>query len=447
MQNKNLSPDKKEMNLLVYAFQNFAQATETLSKSYKALQQKITQLNTELSEANKALSRKVAELNRVRTYLKNILDSMMDGLIVLDLDGKITIFNHSAERITGYKAEDVLGRHYEAIFGKENEEFVSLLKESLDKRTAIIGEKNFFSSEKRIFLEVTANPVKDNDGKTEGVVVVFRDVSLIRYLKDEIQRKKKLAILGEMAASVAHEIRNPLSGIEGFALLLRDNLKEDREKKKWVEHIIKGARSLNNLVNNLLSFSHPLKPDFQFIMIDQIIESTLTLIQQKIQKEKIAVSMVKKFSSHPVKIVGDPDLLRQAFLNLMLNAVEAMPGGGKLSILVKVDSLAQATCQSENKKHRGITCNIDRDVIVEISDTGHGIAPENISRIFHPFFTTKSKGCGLGLAIVQQIVESHGGKIRVRSKPGEGTTFILHLPLANNPGRVEDGSREYSYSG
>jgi len=441
-----LSSKKGEMDLLACAFQNFSQATETLRKSYRALQQKIAELNSELSEVNKTLSKKVAELHKVRTYLNNILDSMMDGLIAVDLEGKITIFNKAAERVTGYRAKEVLGQPYGVVFGKENEDFVSILRKTLQKKRPLVGERPFFSRNKSIFLEVIINPVGDPEDKMEGALVVFRDISVLRYLKDEIRRKEKLAILGEMAASIAHEIRNPLSGIEGFALLLKESLREDEEKKSWIDNIVKGARSLNNLVTSLLNFSRPINLNFQSVVVDRLIESVLSFIQQKIQKEKLNIQIITEFPSQPVEMVADPDLLKQVFLNLAINAVEAMSEGGKLTVCLKKKDhpeIHQFIREMEGDYTFTTSCG---EVCVKFSDTGCGISPEEEKKIFRPFYTTKSKGYGLGLAIVQQIIQSHGGRIRVKSKPGEGTTFILNLPLINDLRELKNGCREYSYS-
>jgi len=437
---------EKELDLLTCAFKNFTQATETLKDSYKKLQQKISELNGELSKTNRTLSRKVAELNRVQTYLNNILDSMMDGLFAVDVEGKITIFNRAAEKITGYKAKDVLNRPYEVVFGRENKDFVYILKKTFRKKKPLAEERHFFSQDKDLFLEIIINPVNSSQGKTEGIVVVFRDVSALRYLKEEIRRKEKMAMLGEMAASIAHEVRNPLSGIEGFALLLKESLSEDKEKSVWIDHIIKGARSLNNLVTSLLNFSRPLKPDFQTVIVDKLIEYTICIIQKKIEKEKLRISVIKDFPLQPVEMVADPDLLKQVFLNLALNAIEAMPGGGKLTIKVSKRKYLQYESRQFLREIDGdyIISTSCEEVLIEFSDTGCGIPLKERKKIFRPFYTTKSKGYGLGLSVVQQIVQSHGGKVKLESKPGEGTTFVLSFPLITSLREVKNGCREYS---
>ena len=438
---------KEELDLLTFAFQNFTKATETLKQSYQKLQQKVTELSRELSETNKALARKVTELKRVKTYLNNILDSMMDGLFALDLEGKITIFNTAAEKITNYKAKDVLGKSYKDVFA-DNKHLVSLLEKALKEKKSVIGEKRFSSKNKDIFLEVIANPVKSLHNEVEGIMVILKDISILRHLQEEIRHKEKLAMLGEMAASVAHEVRNPLSGIEGFALLLKEGLKEDKEKSLWVEHIIKGARSLNNLVTNLLNFSRPLKPCFRPVVVNELVDAVICLIRQKIEREKREVVFIKDFPSSSVDMVADPDLLKQAFLNLILNSVEAMPDGGKVTVRIRKKKYSHSRMPQFVREINGdyILGTTSEEVLIEFSDTGCGILPEEKEKIFHPFYTTKSKGSGLGLSVVRQIVQIHGGKIRVESVPGRGTTFVLNFPLINDSEEVKNDGRKYSCS-
>lgn len=446
-------PDRKqEMDLLVYAFKDFTQATETLRKSYRALQQKIAELTSELTETNETLSRKVSELNKVRTYLNNTLDSMMNGLIGLDSEGKITIFNKAAEQITGFNSQEVLGKSYENIFGEKNGNLVSIIKKAFRRGRSVVGERPFFSKKRKIFLEVIINPLvnpQTEKNRTEGFVVAFRDISMLKHLQEEIRHKERLALLGEMAASIAHEIRNPVSGIEGFALLLKKNLKEDDRRKQWINSIVKGARSLNNLVTNLLNFSRPLKVSFQPVALDELVEYSISFLQQKIREENLNLQLIKKFPSQSIRTLADPNLLRQVFLNLATNAVEAMPGGGRLIVRIRKKNYPGSEIHQFIREMEGdYTLNTSSgEVLIEFSDTGCGISPEEKEKILQPFYTTKSEGYGLGLAIVQQIIQKHRGKIEIVSKKGKGATFVVKLPLINDLKELKDEHREYSYSG
>jgi len=438
---------EKNIDLLSIAFRSFNQATQTLRESYQVLQQKISDLNNELNNTNKKLSKKVSELNEVRSYLNNILDSIMDGLLAVDLEGRITIFNKSAERITGYRAKNILGKLYQGIFERENKEFISILNKTFQEKKPLMGERPFFNGEKNIILNIITNPVVTPDNKIEGVLVVFRDISLLRYLKDEISRKERLAALGEMAARVAHEIRNPLSGIEGFALLLKDTFEKNDERKKWVESIVEGTRGLNKLVSDLLNFSRPLRVNFKPVDITEIIQSVIPFVKQKIEKEKLNIEIKKNFSEKIIALI-DPEYMRQAFLNLMLNSVEAMPEGGELIISIEKKKYYRSDTHQflrENGEDY-IFATSSNQICIKFQDTGCGISEENLNKIFNPFYTTKHRGCGLGLAIVQQIIRAHGGKIEVKSKVEEGSCFTISIPLMSELKEIRNGCGKYSHS-
>lgn len=433
MQEKLLTEkEKDQVNLLASAFKNFTSATHTLKNSYQILQHRIKELTEELRETNKTLTRKIIELKKLKMYLKNTLDSMMNGLVVIDLEGRITIFNKAAEDITGYRAKDVLGKNYREVFEKENPELTCILQKSFEKEYSVIGEKSFVFKGKKVFIEIFVNLLLNQERKKEGFVVVFRDVSMLRHLQEEMRRKEKLAALGQMAATIAHEIRNPLSGIEGFAFLLRENIKVDETKRVWIENIIKGARDLNVLVTELLDFSRPLKIRFQRIIMEEIIEDALSFIKRKIQSEGNKICVKKEFFSNNVETMGDPHLLKRVFLNIAINALEAMGSKGELTVRLRKKTFPSRNYHQmiiESSDGEYTVAGLSGEAVVEFIDTGCGIESENLEKIFLPFYTTKPRGAGLGLAVVQQIIQEHRGNIRVESQKGKGSTFILTLPL------------------
>jgi len=409
---------KDPVDLLTRAFHDFNQATQSLRQSYQALKKEAESLNKKLAETNEELTRKVRELGSIRNYLNNILDSMASGLIAIDQGGKITIINQAAEAITTYRANEVLGFSYEKVFGQKNLSFTSLIKKTLQGGTSLMEEGVFYGREENIPLEIVTNPIRDEKKRMEGVLAVFQDLSAIRRLQKEIEEKNRLALLGEMAANVAHEIRNPLSGIEGFALLLKRTFPEDKKKQEWTDNIIEGTRNLNRLVTRLLDFARPLRLNLQVVELKEIIENVLSFLSQRIREEKANVEIKTEFLPHPIKVRGDSDLLKQAFLNLMLNAVQALSGRGKLIIRTSLVCCPHYSLSGSQ-----------REAEVIFSDSGCGISAEDRKKIFHPFYTTKAKGCGLGLAITQRIIRSHRGNIRMESKKGKGSTFTVRLPL------------------
>jgi len=418
------------MSLLTNAFSSFNQATQTLRESYQTLKYQIARLNKELAESNEKLNRKVEELNRTRNYLNNILDSMTEGLIALNYKGEITLLNKTAEIISGYKSNEVLGLSYQQLFGRGNRAFSSILEKSLREKKSLMGERKFYTPNKSLLLEVSTNPINNKKGEIEGILAVFRDISIIKELQEEIRRKERLAILGEMATTIAHEIRNPLSGIEGFALLLKENLKDGLKEKKWIDNVVRGTRSLNSLLTNLLDFTHPIKPNFHQIEIKKVIEESLLFITQKIQEEKLNIQIEKRLPSGSIKINGDSILLKHAFLNLLLNATQAISEKGKITISInkKVHSCLRSRKFFKEWEGDYILAKSFEDIYINFSDTGCGISSEEKKKICQPFYTTKSKGCGLGLAITQRIIQNHGGMIKVDSKKDKGSTFTVILP-------------------
>jgi len=430
---KNLTIEKsEEVDLLTDAFNTFTQATRKLRESYQNLKGQVAILNKELSRTNEKLTQKIEELNRTQKYLNNILDSMVEGVIAIDDNERISILNHSAEILTNCQQEKSLGMPLSEVLGKKNKPFIFILRKTLKEGKSFIGQKEFYLDKGEIIsLEVTTSLIKDEkEGGLEGALMVFRDISPLRKLEEKIEHQNRLAILGEMAASVAHEIRNPLSGIEGFALLLKNSLKNEKERE-WVNHIVKGTRNLNNIVSNLLNFAHPLRPNFQKVEVKRVIEAVFPFISEKIRERKLHINLHRHFPSEPIKINADPDLLKQCFLNLMLNAVQSISKKGEVSITIEKRSLPHRTPYKLLREWKGdyFISNSCGDVYIKISDTGCGIPPEDKKKVFSPFYTTKPEGTGLGLAITQKIIESHGGNIEVESAINKGTIFMIRLPL------------------
>lgn len=423
-----LNKEKTDIDILTVAFHDFTQATQSLKAGYQVVKSQVARLNKELAEANEELNQKIRELSRTRNYLNNTLNSMINGLIGIDLQEKITVFNQAAEIITSYKAEKVVGLPYQKIFTHKNQFFTSLFKKTLQERKSLIEERIFYRLKQRVPLEIITNPVQDREGKIEGVLAVFRDLSLVKKLEEEIRDKEGLAMTGEMAASVAHEIRNPLSGIEGFALLLKDALKE-KKQKEWADNIIEGVRNLDNLVTNLLNFARPVRPDFQEIEPAKIIEDVLPFAFQEAEKKKMDLKVVKRFIAQEIRIKGDADLLKQAFLNFMLNSIQAMANKGRLTITIKQTNFSRINEFSREEKGDCLLTKSSRQILIQFSDTGCGISPEEKKKIFRPFYTTKKKGYGLGMAITRRIIQSHSGTVRVESEKGKGTTFTVIFPL------------------
>jgi two-component system sensor histidine kinase HydH len=260
-------------------------------------------------------------------------------------------------------------------------------------------------ADRPVCLQVSVSALRDEKERLLGHILLLKDLSEIRTLRRQIARNQRMATVGSLAAGVAHEIRNPLSSIKGFATYFRERYQSVPEDRKIADIMIQEVDRLNRVVGQLLDFSRPLSLSRKPVHIRNLISDSLALVRQKAEEKNIAMSMDVVPENITARI--DPDQIRQVLLNLYLNALEAMDSGSRLWVSAKKDS---------------------NMLQIRIQDTGCGILPEHLSRIFDPYFTTRSSGAGLGLAIVHNIVEAHEGRIEVESRPGEGTAITLHLP-------------------
>ncbi len=412
---QNVIPEDLDMQkkMLDEAFKAFNEVASKYEKSYSILNKEIERLSKELDEKNKRLSENIKDLDRTRQYLNNVLENISDGVLAIDMNGFITMANRAALEITLFKHDEIIGKHFGFIFGRElDKELKGLVHEIM----ILDGKEIFIRNKKgeRVTVMASSLPITDDNSNVQGVVVTFNDISKIRKLENEIAHSKRLAALGEMAAGVAHEIRNPLGGIEMFASLLVRECKDDERKLKIAESIVQGVRGLNKIVTGLLTFTRTLKnTHFRRVDVIDAVEIAYTFAKHEFESKNVDVKKLYD-PGLPVWVKGDSDQLKQVFLNIMLNAAQAIPDrGGKVLILC-------------NKKPK------EGYVVIEISDNGCGISKESLEKIFDPFFTTKEKGTGLGLSISYRIIDAHGGKVKVSSNEGVGTTFYIYLPLAVN---------------
>lgn len=402
----------KQIELLTKGFELFSQETERLDQVYLGLKEKFRAVNKKLTDTNERLAHKVQELHVLTRYLDNILSHMAQGLIFIDSQGHITTYNRAAEAILEKPRNEVLFQLFQEHFPP------SLIGHSLEKGfEKAEGPKTVFTSiefpdgrQKELEVEMTPIFKKGDESSlldfTEGWVVLLRDISELRYLQMVASRNDRMKALGEMAAQVAHEIRNPLGGIKGFASLLQRDLKDYPEQLKLAHHIVEGTNTLDRLVDQVLNYSRPIHLELKGTDLRAIICD----VKQLLEAEKAIDKRVQFIIDAPKSIFAPADagLLVLSLRNLAINGLQAMPEGGDLKISLK---------QEEQK------------ALIEVRDTGIGIPSENLKKIFSPFFTTKADGNGLGLAEVHKVIQAHGGEIAVESKQERGTTFTIKLPL------------------
>jgi two-component system sensor histidine kinase HydH len=333
-----------------------------------------------------------------------VVTSLPVGLIATDKDGKIAFYNSAAERITGLNLSDAQGKDPEIILP---DHFCGLT-ESLDRGESIT-EKEMeceFTEDKIVPVSVSASKIINEEGQFVGQVLIIRDLGEVRRLQGEIRRKEKLAAIGGLAAGVAHEIRNPLSSIKGIATYFKNKFDENSDDEEMAGVMIVEVERLNRVISELLEFARPTDLKLKTTDVTSLIEHSVRLIEKEASTKNIEIKL--DLSQQTLSAEIDSDRFSQCLLNLYLNSLQAMEKDGQLSIK---NSLTD-----------------DNLIAIEIRDTGSGIKAENLNKIFDPYYTTKTKGTGLGLAIVHKIIEAHNGNIRVRSVPGQGTTFIIGIP-------------------
>jgi two-component system sensor histidine kinase HydH len=260
-------------------------------------------------------------------------------------------------------------------------------------------------------LEIGASILQDVNGVFLGYILLFKDQTEVRSLRREVARNQRLASLGRLAAGVAHEIRNPLSSIKGFATYFKERYPDAPQDQKTANIMIAEVDRLNRVVGQLLEFARPVPLSPKLTSLKDLVDDSVRLIEQKAKEKHITVKTLNSVKVDKAAI--DPDRINQVLLNLYLNAIESMGPGGELGV--------ELSAGEE-----------DQRIEIRVSDTGCGIPGEHFSRIFDPYFTTKSTGTGLGLAIAHNIMEAMGGKINISSRPGTGTTFCIIIPISDN---------------
>ncbi len=403
------------------AFTALNAVTRRLRTAYQDLQERFEDLNSKLLQANLELKQSLAQKQKISSYLHNILDNLTSGVVAIDLQGRIVLFNSAAENILGYRAEEVVEKPYAEALGPLLEQDLALPRLLTDERVCSDQEKRFrCHSGREIVVSFSAFPLKESEGGLMGAVEVFSELPRPEETREEFMRVKTLAALGEMAAVVAHEIKNPLGGIRGFAELLDRDTDEADPRKKSVRKIIEGVEALSGIVARLLDYTRPVELSPRKVEMAGFVDETVNFFKMDSSQLETGIRMTRGYPEEKLYCELDAQQFRQILLNILHNAVQAMPDGGEIRI-----ELSRKTAP------RGLPGKSDQgSVILKVSDTGIGMSEETRKKIFTPFFTTKEGGTGLGLSTVKKIVEAHGGEIQLQSEPGKGTTVVMGLPVA-----------------
>ncbi len=349
-------------------------------------------LVSRLEKTSEKLQKKDVDLKELYRFHSEVIENIPSGLFSLDTTGRIVLFNSAAERITGLKRDNVIYRYSNEVFP-----FLSLPPKTGRHEGEIIR-----GSEKR-YIGVSISLNKNSAGEVLGYIGTFQDLTDIIKLEEEIKRREKLAAIGELSASIAHELRNPLASMKGSFEMLKEDVLPEETKKRLMDIAMSEMDRLNAIVTDFLIYCNPKPPDMERFNLSAAANEVCDMLQNISDNVRIV-----KDIQDEVFMVADGQKIRQLLWNLTLNAVEAVPEGGEVGISVYTDA---------------------NNVILKVSDSGEGIPEENVEKVFYPFFSTKKKGTGLGLSIAYRIVEEHHGSIKVFSGKGRSTEFIVSLPL------------------
>jgi two-component system sensor histidine kinase HydH len=340
-------------------------------------------------------------LSDYRQYTLDVIDGMAEGFVNIDQNGLLRTVNAEAERVLAIGGKEYLGKPWQLLF--EGEEWEPVL-ERLERQVPFYDLEVSLGRLGKTHLRVSMTLVRRHEG-VHGMVVFLRDMGEVKVLQAEVRRSERLAALGRLVAGMAHEIRNPLNSIRGYSQHLQGRFEPGTSEGKALDVIVKEVDRLNRVITDLLDFSRPREPVLEATDLNEVAQSVLELVAREAANQ--GVKVVRELSSSSAGVQGDFDGLKQMLLNLVLNALQAMPDGGVLTMR---------------------TTRVGHRTVLSLSDTGPGIPVEDQDSIFEPFFTTRSTGTGLGLAIVHRIVLDHGAEIRVESKPGSGARFELRFP-------------------
>lgn len=375
-----------------------------------------SQIEEKIAQKEEIIEQLTRELKNVKNFTESIIQSIGSGIIITEMNDTITYVNRAGEKILGFTKEELIGKPF-TIFG---------LREKPNMATSFLNTPEDLDTRKEGWMrrkDHTEFPVGfainnhlNIRGEKIGKIFIFRDLTNVYKIQEEILRMDRLVSLGKLASGIAHELRNPLAGIKTTAQALSEEMPEDDSRREYLHRITKEIDRLNDLLKTFFSFAKPQNLNLVYCHIKDIINEIIPFLIKEIADKRIR--FVENYHPQLPKVKVDKTQMHQVFLNLFLNAIQAMPNGGEL----KIEAVPVISNPLEDSKHNFVK--------IIVSDTGKGIPSHIIHKIFDPFFTTKPRGIGLGLSITYQIIKKHNGTIRVESQWEKGTSFIISLPGA-----------------
>jgi two-component system sensor histidine kinase PilS (NtrC family) len=365
------------------------------------LAERQSRYDVELTEATQTLA-------NLRALHERIVESIRSGVVTTDMEGRIYTFNTAAEEITGYEAEDVRGQAATIFFGELDERVRDSLRAAEAGEPTPRFEADCPSSDGlHLRLGFGISPLFSEAGETTGLVITFQDLTDVRAMEETSRRQDRLAAVGRVAAGIAHEIRNPLAAMRGAIQVLHSDIEADSSEAQLMEIILRESDRLNKIIADFLTYARPRAGAFTSVDLREPLNETFTLLRHS-PEIRDGHALEDVLPDEPMMMSADSAQLKQVFWNLARNALQAMPEDGTLRAELKRTSAGRLR--------------------IIFTDTGQGMTPDQVERLFEPFSSSTSGGTGLGLSIVYQIIRDHGGTINVRSREGEGTTITIELP-------------------
>jgi len=353
-------------------------------------------------------------------FFRDVVASMRNGVVAITRDGRIVFINDVACRTFGCKVTAAhLGRPFFDVL-KNSPDVVRILAGTFDLSTLPNRAELRLKPSGKV-IGYTLSHVRDERGRISGAALFFKDLTRVEQLEERERLRDRLAALGEMAAAIAHEVKNPLAGIEVMAGLLKRQMPDSADAQAILGDIIKDAKMANAIVLEVLEFVRPIRLQVERVALGEVLQNAIAMVESKVPRRDVVVTC--SLADRLPNLLGDPYQLRQLFTNLLTNAFEALGGQGRVAI-----SAGPLVPDEDSATPDG---HAAPSLVVEIADDGPGVPSDLIDKIFNPFFTTKPQGSGLGLAIVRKIVDAHDGQIDVSLRPSGGTCFRVTLPLAS----------------
>ncbi|MFZ5980702.1 MAG: two-component system sensor histidine kinase NtrB [Candidatus Zixiibacteriota bacterium] len=421
------------------SYASFNRIINSLQRKYIELKEEFTAQNNKLADTNRKLISATEQNLAATDFLNGILNSIAVGVIAVDREGRITHFNPAASVMLGKPAWELVGKMYRDVIPPGNAPEANASRTVQSGKTVEAVEKEIeLADGTRLSVSVSTAILRGKDDQVSGAVEVFHDLTKMKRMEREIARLNTLAALGEMAATIAHEVRNPLAAIGGFASLLKRDIDEDDPRQKMISKIIYGVESLNNTVTSLLNYTRYEELNKEVVDYDSFLRQTVEQFKfdnpMFAKNNKFVFYTPMNSVAEPVKLELDPMLYRQMLYNMFSNAIEACRRSGVIKIAYKKMPRQRAVEKYSDR----VLLGLDETIVeTSIADNGPGISKEVLSRIFTPFFTTKEEGNGLGLAMSWKVIKAHGGEIIAGNNEKKGARFLVLMPVKIDNKKME----------